>query len=387
MNRNNVLKVILLVFYLLFIVQLVHAGILADINMWANEKANIFRHSRIIKREVKNLYHERESIQRFAQSVNYLINAYKGISNKRAKSSIPLLLEIAHAITVVVQEYQNLAPKAEAMYKRVQPSLKYLATLDESKITIETGFGYIDIKGLTISDKRLNKLARANGWNRVFSSIKENPLNLFRWGRLIDEYKLGKIEAQYPLKCAQIAFEATAYYKAIKHSIAELIGIKNEIDGILGGNLGAILNIGGTINNISKAGNSILPLGVLLEKGTATISKRFNELLDIQEKYVHTLQQYKHKYNKHDQWIYTNTYSASAPKHSHTTSMVTSGLNSSGGNISLQKAMQLYQQAYENYIRISQSGNVSQAELNQAIANLQYAKKLVEQSKAQAKAQ
>ena len=47
--------------------------------------------------------------------------------------------------------------------------------------------------------------------------------------------------------------------------------------------------------------------------------------------------------------------------------------------------MQIYQQAYETYIRVSQSGQASQAELNRAITNPQQAKRQVEQAKAQAR--
>jgi hypothetical protein len=382
MNRVNSLKFGLLILCLLFTAQVAQAGVLADIKLWFNEKANIVQHSRAISSEVKTLYRERKSIQEFAEGANSLVNAYKAISNKRAKASFPQLLEIARAITNVVKGYQNLAPKAEAMYKRAQPSMKYFSELADSTTTIQTAKNRIKVKGF--SDGRLNSLAGANGWGRVFSTIKENPLNIFKWGRLKDEYQMGKIEAQYPLKCAQIAFEATAYYAAAKQSVNELLGIKSEIDGILGGNLEAILNIGGTVNKINSIGGSVEALGDLAEKGAATMSKRFDELLDVQEEYVAALRRYNDKYNERNQSANTGSYTASSPQSSQTTSVVNSG-NSSGANVNLQKAMQIYQQAYETYIRVSQSGQASQAELNRAIANLQQAKKQVEQAKAQAR--
>ncbi len=382
MNRVNSLKFGLLILCLLFTAQVAQAGVLADIKLWFNEKANIVQHSRAISSEVKTLYRERKSIQNFAEGANSLVNAYKAISNKRAKASFPQLLEIARAITNVVKGYQNLAPKAEAMYKRAQPSMKYFSELADSTTTIQTAKNRIKVKGF--SDGRLNSLAGANGWGRVFSTIKENPLNIFKWGRLKDEYQMGKIEAQYPLKCAQIAFEATAYYAAAKQSVNELLGIKSEIDGILGGNLEAILNIGGTVNKINSIGGSVEALGDLAEKGAATMGKRFDELLDVQEEYVAALRRYNDKYNERNQSANTGSYTASSPQSSQTTSVVNSG-NSSGANVNLQKAMQIYQQAYETYIRVSQSGQASQAELNRAIANLQQAKKQVEQAKAQAR--
>lgn len=383
MNRVNSLKLGLLMLCLLFTAQVAKAGVLADIKLWFNEKANIVQHSRAISSEVKTLYRERKSIQNFAEGANSLVNAYKAISNKRAKASFPQLLEIARAITNVVKGYQNLAPKAEAMYKRAQPSMKYFAELADSTTTIQTAKNRIKVKGF--SDSRLNSLAGANGWGRVFSTIKENPLNIFKWGRLKDEYQMGKIEAQYPLKCAQIAFEATAYYAAAKQSVNELLGIKSEIDGILGGNLEAILNIGGTVNKINSIGGSVEALGDLAEKGAATMGKRFDELLDVQEEYVAALRRYNDKYNERNQSVNTGSYTASSPQSSQTTSVVNSGSNSSGTNVSLQRAMQIYQQAYETYIRVSQGGQASQAELNRAITNLQQAKRQVEQAKAQAR--
>ena len=53
MNRVNSLKLGLLMLCLLFTAQIAQAGVLADIKLWFNEKANIVQHSRAISSEVK----------------------------------------------------------------------------------------------------------------------------------------------------------------------------------------------------------------------------------------------------------------------------------------------------------------------------------------------
>lgn len=385
MHRSNSLKAltVLLFFSLMLVVQSAQAGIFTDIKLWFNEKASIRQHSRAISGEVKSLYRERKSIANFAEGASSLVKAYKSISSKRAKASFPQLLEIARAITQVVSSYQRLAPKAEAMYSRAKPSMKYFAELADKTTTIQTAKNKIAVKGF--SDGRLNSLAGANGWGRVFDSVKNSPMNLFRWGKLRDEYKLGKVEAQYPLKCAQIAFEATAYFAAARQSVSELLGIKKEIDGIMGGNLESLLNIGGTMNKLQSVGNSAQALGDIAEKGASLITTRFDELIKIQNEYVAVNKAYNDKYNKANQGSTTSTgsYSSAAPSSSQSPSTPT-GVTS-GANISLQQAMSVYQRAYENYIQLSQSGNADQATLNKSISNLQQAKKIVEQAKAQAR--
>lgn len=385
MNRISSLKVglVMLLLCFAFTAQIAQAGAFSDIKLWFSEKANIVTHSRSISSEVKTLYRERKSIQSFAEGASSLVKAYRAISNKSAKANFPQLLEIARAITQVVNGYQNLAPKAEAMYNRARPSMKYFSELADKTTTIQTAKNRISVKGF--SDGRLNSLAGANGWGRVIDAVKDNPLNLFKWGRLRDEYKMGKVEAQYPLKCAQIAFEATAYYAAAKTSVSELLSIKNEIDGILGGNLDAILNIGSTVNKINSVGGSVEALGDLAEKGATTMSKRFDELLKVQDEYVNASRAYNEKYNPQGNRTTTGSYTASSPQPSRTTGGITGNSGTGNTNVSFAQAMQIYQKAYETYIRISQNGNASQAEINAAITNLQQAKKLVEQAKAQAR--
>lgn len=409
MIRNMQWKALfgLLLFAILFSANTAQAGVFADVKLWVSEQANIRQHSKIIGAEVKTLYRERKSIQRFAEGASGLIKVFQSIKNKNLKSNFPQLLEIARSISLVVSEFSNLAPKAEAMYKKSQPSMKYFSELADQTQTIQTAKKKIVVK--TFSENRLMSLAGANGWNRVFSAVKENPLNIFRWGRLSDEYKLGKVEGQYPLKCAQIAFEASGFYFAARESMQDLLGIQNEIKGIMGGDLSAILNLGNTVNKIQNSGNSIESIGELAKEGTSKLSTRMDELVKIQNEYVAATKTYNQKYNKSEG---STSATAGLPSAS-TTSYTSSGSNASSRNttpsssgttyspnsraptspapgtttrnvpaVSLQQAMANYQKAYEAYIKISQAGSASQAQLNTAVENLAVARKQVEQAKA-----
>ncbi len=384
--RSN-LKAMLIIMVLAFIMPAIQAdaGIFDDIKLWYNQKSEINKHSRVISSEVKTLYRERKSIQRFSEGASGLIRAYRAISNKSSKASLPQMLDIAKSISLVVSEFKNLAPKAEAMYRNAQPSMKYFSQLADQTETIQTNKNKILVK--SFSDGRLNKLAGANGWSRVFDSVKSDPLNLFRWGRLQDEYKLGKVEAQYPLKCAQIAFEASAYYFAARDSVQELLGIQKEIEGILGGDLGAILNVAGTVNKIQNSGQSIEALGELAETGALRIGKRFDELLKVQEDYVAINKSYNDKYNKTplasgSSGSTTVSASGTTARQSTTSAAPSTGNNSGSAAVSLERAMANYQKAYQAYVEISQRGDASQNEVNKAINELNAAKRQVEQAKA-----
>ncbi|HNW10908.1 MAG TPA: hypothetical protein PLK58_01220 [Candidatus Rifleibacterium sp.] len=384
--RSN-LKAMLIIMVLAFIMPAIQAdaGIFDDIKLWYNQKSEINKHSRVISSEVKTLYRERKSIQRFSEGASGLIRAYRAIRNKGSKASLPQMLDIAKSISLVVSEFKNLAPKAEAMYRNAQPSMKYFSQLADQTETIQTNKNKILVK--SFSDGRLNKLAGANGWSRVFDSVKSDPLNLFRWGRLQDEYKLGKVEAQYPLKCAQIAFEASAYYFAARDSVQELLGIQKEIEGILGGDLGAILNVAGTVNKIQNSGQSIEALGELAETGALRIGKRFDELLKVQEDYVAINKSYNDKYNKTpsasgSSGSTTVSASGTTARQSTTSAAPSTGNNSGSAAVSLERAMANYQKAYQAYVEISQRGNASQNEVNKAINELNAAKRQVEQAKA-----
>ncbi|PKL44616.1 MAG: hypothetical protein CVV41_04435 [Candidatus Riflebacteria bacterium HGW-Riflebacteria-1] len=407
MNRNLQWKALLglLLFAILFSAQTARAGVFADVKLWVSEQASIREHSKVIGNEVKSLYRERKSIQRFAEGASGLVRAYQAIKNKNLKSNFPQLLEIARAISLVVSEFSNLAPKAEAMYRRSQPSMKYFSELADQTQTIQTAKKKIVVK--TFSENRLMSLAGANGWNRVFSTVKENPLNIFRWGRLSDEYKLGKIEGQYPLKCAQIAFEASGYYFAARESMQDLLGIQDEIKGIMGGDLNSILNLGSTVNKIQNSGSAIESIGELAKEGSNKLTTRMEEMVKIQDEYVAASKAYNQKYNKSESSTAGTAGLPSAATTSQTSGSASRNTTSSSSGsayspnsrtpststaspvtqnvpaVSLQQAMTNYQKAYEAYIKISQAGNASQAQLNAAIESLAVARKQVEQAKAQ----
>ncbi len=392
----------LLLFAILFSAPSVKAGVISDIKLWVSEQANIRQHSKVITSEVKTLYRERKSIQRFAEGASSLIKVYQSIRNKNLKSNFPQLLEIARSISTVVSEFSNLAPKAEAMYKKAQPSMQYFSELADQTQTIQTAKKKILVR--TFSENRLMSLAGANGWNRVFDAVKENPINIFKWGRLSDEYKLGKIEGQYPLKCAQIAFEASGFYFAAKESMQDLLGIQSEIKGIIGGDLNSILNIGNTVNKIQNSGNSIESIGELAEQGTNKLSMRMTELVKLQEDYVAASKLYNQKYNKGENTAasapgaITSSPARATPSSSSSASSSSSGstgvyspnsraprpttTSSNVPAVTLQQAMKNYQQAYEAYLKISQAGTAGQAEVNAAIEKLSIARKQVEQAKA-----
>ncbi len=378
------LSVLAILVLFVFSTQLVHAGIFDDMQLWFKERNQISQNSKVVSNNVKSLYRERKSIQAFATSANSLVQAYKSISNKSFSGNLPKLLEIAKAISVTFKEYNNLAPKFTQMYKNSASSLKYFSDLANRTDTISAAKNVVK----RIPNDRLNSLAGAQGWGRVFSAVKENPINLFKWGRLKDEYDLGKVEAKYPLKCAQIGIEAVAYFNEAKNSINELIGIKSEIEKIMGGSLDAILNIGKTMEKVQNSGKAAERLGNIAQTGAVQLTKRFGEFIDVQNEYSAALTKYNTKYNQPPA---SSNGTASSPtiSYGNTTSGSNSASASSGTSstsaakkISVQDAMAYYQKAYEGYIKIANNQNASQAEINQAIAQLQKAKQILQQVKA-----
>lgn len=385
MYKSSYLKALFLIVFLAlaFVSSTADAGVLSDARMWLSEQANIRQHSRVIAAEVKTLYRERRSIQRFAEGASGLVRAYQSIRNKNLKADFPKLLDIARSISLVLSEYQNLAPKAERMYRQAQPSMQYFSQLADKTETIQTAKKRIVVK--TFSEGRLESLAGANGWNRVWGTVKENPVNIFRWGRLRDEYKLGKVEGQYPLKCAQIAFEATGYFVAARESVQDLLGIQKEIEGIMGGNLNAILNAGSTIDKIQNAGGSVEALGDLAQRSTQHLNTRLDELVKIQDQYVAANKAYNEKYGRNqsaDRPVST-TSNAYTPNASANTPITTAAPAATGSNVNLQKAMADYQKAYETYLAITGNSNASQQQVRKAAEDLQKAKQQVERAKTQ----
>ena len=368
--------------------QLVFAGVFSDIKLWVKERKNIYQHSKVVKNSVKTLFKERNSMRNFAKNTNNLVLAYKSFTTKNAKADIPKLVSIAKSIAVVIKEFQNLTPKVKKMYNQSKNSLAYFSELVHNTGTIKKAKGVIK----KIPNEKILKLAGANGWSRVFSSVKDNPLNLFKWGRLKDEYDLGKTEAQYPLKCAQMTIETLSYYKAADKSIQQLLGIQEDIKGLIGGDLTALLNISSTVNKIKGAGKQVEDLGNIAEKGYSNINKRMSEFLTLQDNYVKKLDAYNKKYNKKSntdgnskptegsQFNSNSNYSSSTSSNQspNTTS------NQKIPTVTIQQAMTYYQSAYQNYVKIANTDGATQKEINEAIKKLQYAKKIVAKAKAAA---
>ncbi|HOI92347.1 MAG TPA: hypothetical protein PLK28_17735, partial [Candidatus Rifleibacterium sp.] len=170
-------------------------------------------------------------------------------------------------------------------------------------------------------------------------------------------------------------------------SVQELLGIQKEIEGILGGDLGAILNVAGTVNKIQNSGQSIEALGELAETGALRIGKRFDELLKVQEDYVAINKSYNDKYNKTpsasgSSGSTTVSASGTTARQSTTSAAPSTGNTSGSAAVSLERAMANYQKAYQAYVEISQRGDASQNEVNKAINELNAAKRQVEQAKA-----
>lgn len=362
------------------------AGFFDTVGKLVKERQQVSKSSRNVAAAVKTLYRERKSISAFAQSAATLVQAYKGIANKSAAASIPKLLDIANAIGTLVKEYGNLAPKAEKLYKGVKPDLEYLSALDGEEEHRQVSLGTTGRKIVlkTLSDGRINKLAGANGWSRVWDSIKDNPMNLFRWGKLSDEYTYGKTEGQYVLKCAQIAFETESYLHAAKSSMTQLLDIRSEINGILNGNLDALLGMGNTINKIQGAAGSAELLGDTLTSAVNNLGTRFDQLNKIQEAYVRQHQEYVNKYGTSSRATAASTGSTSTAGSAATAATAETGTASGIGTADLQTAMQMYQAAYQEYIRVTQDPDASQTARNKAINNLQKARNLVETLKANA---
>ncbi|RCK79906.1 MAG: hypothetical protein OZSIB_3775 [Candidatus Ozemobacter sibiricus] len=365
------------------------AGFFTTVGRMIKERQQMSQSSRNVAGAVKALYRERKSVAAFAQSAATLVAAYRGLTNKASAAAVPKLLEIARAITTLANEYVNLSPKVSKLYKDIKPDLDYFATLREDEDDREVPLGTTGRKILlkSLSDKRINKLAGAHGWSRVWGAIKDDPMNLFRWGRLKDEYQYGKVEGQYVLKCAQIAFETESYYQAATASMNELLGIRNEINGILNGNLDALLGIGNTINRIQGAVGAAESLSEILNAGVNNLGTRFEQLNQIQEAYVKQHQTYVAKYGQ------MASQTAGNPTRTTTTTGTTSTVPRPSGTApgqsipglgtpDLATAMAMYQTAYQEYIRITQDPDASPAARTKAIANLQKARNLVETLKA-----
>ena len=368
-----------------------YAGFFSDVGTYLKERKNIWSHSKNITSGVKELYRERKSIRRFSDSANTLVRAYHGIRNKSLKSNFPKLIEIAQAITGLVMEYQNLQPKASRLYSKVKPDLNYFAKLKGKNDDFMDASKKFVVK--SFSDNRINKLSGAAGWGRVWDSVKENSFNVFRWGKLRDEYKYGKAEAKYPLKCAQIAFETMSYYEAANGAVQSLLGIKSEINGLLNGNLDALLGIGNTVNRIENASEDVNSLGSVLNQGVSNINKRFTELIAVQDEYVKIHKEYQQKYNKNpstptgtnaSSGSSSSAYSGTSSAHSGYSSTTTTSPGTYNTQQDLNNAMEYYRRTYMEYTKIVQNSQSSREAVQKALNDLQEARRMLDQAKKRA---
>lgn len=378
--------------------QNLNANVLADFSKILHERKQFILSSKNVLSGVKALYRERKSIAEFARSANVLIQAYKGLQGKADVNSIPKLIEIANAITNLVKEYNNLAPKTAKIYSQIKPDLDYLSTYKTVYEKVEDVNNKILIK--TVPESRINSIAIANGLNRVWDTIKNNPLSIFKWGRLKDEFTYGKLEAQYALKAAQIAFETEAYLESINKLMNDLISIKNEINQIVNGNIISLIGIGNTINKILSSAATVEKISILSSASLNNLQKRFNEFINLQQDYLNFHQKYMRKYypqytsyrNEGYKAYESNSNNINIGTQSSISKFSVSNNNleindfqqldqTSNNASNLQDAMEMYQKAYRDYIKVMQNPHTSDEERKQAIYNLQNLKRLVEQLK------
>lgn len=389
-TQNKKFVVLCFLFAIFLLPATLQAGPIANTFTWIRETPNIRKHSRVICSEVRGLYRQRASIQRLADGSQTLVEAYEGIRDRSASRNIPQLLTIARGIAQVLAAYGELAPAAEQMYRNSQPSLQYFSGLANKTSRVRAGNR--EIVTPVFTDRRINGLSRSAGLSNVWKGIKKKPLNIFRWGRIRDDYRLGRSEAKYILKATQTAFEGSQYYFAVRENVRRLQEIKREIDDILGGDLGALIKIGATMGNVLDAASTVGELADIATEAPKRLGKRFDELSEAQEEYARIARDYNRKYEPDDAgtWMWRTSSSPAPSRMPSTTSRardttpVHTGSAVDTGN-DLQQAMSLYQQTYEDYIALSQAPNVSPEHLQQALVRLQQARQNVENIRQQAR--
>lgn len=375
--KSNIMKNVLIAALLVFITHTASAGFFSDVSKYLKERSEIKTHSNSIISGIKELYRDRKTISNLALSSSQLIAAYKEIRN--GKTNIPALLNIAKNIDNVVRGYQSIQPVATRVYNKIEPDLAYFSKLKGNEGNYALPIGGNQLKIESLSDAQIGKFSGTAGWGRVFETIKENPLNIFKWGKLKDEYTYGKAQAGYVLKGVQMAFEAKSFYDHAKNQLDNLMNIRSQINGLLSGNLDALLGMGTTINNIQSAAGGVEDLGALLNSAVDHVGKRFDELQTASQNYVAIHQNYAKKYQGEG---VTATVSQGNSQPTTTKKVTSSSSQQAAANKNLKKAMDLYQQAYKQYVAIAQNPNATAAERNAAIQDLNYARNEYETLKA-----
>ena len=363
------------VFFLLLFAEPIEAGLSPFKNI---------EHTRNINNQVKSLYRERKSIERFAQSADILAKEYNSLDKNDSKNFLQIL-NIAAAVTTLVTEFNNLAPKAEQFYKATEPSLAYLSRYTDK--TEELTILGQSVRVKTLSEGKINSLARNNGISRAWGAIKDNPINIFKWARLKSEYKLGKAEAQYSLKCAQIAFEASTYYDTIRRSMQTLLNIQDDIKKIKGLNLVSIINAGTTVAKIYDAVGSIEGVYIAATNGTTKLNKRFSEMLDAQSNYATELKAYNSKYKgiqiTRQASVASSPTNASSSDTKASEQRIDTTISDINSGVTLLKAADEYAKAYKAYVAVSQNPNSDPKEVYEAVTRFKNAKDLYEKLKQQ----
>ena len=356
------------------------AGVIDNAKFVMNNGAAMVSHSRNITSGVRELYRERQSVRNFIESAATLIQAYKGLSAQRS-ANIPQILKIASAIDTLVREYNYIAPKAKGVFTKIKPDLKFFESMQEVK-SINLGDTTSKLQIKTISDSTLGNLSGLAGWSRVWDSIKSKPTNIFRWGRLSDEYKLGKAEGGLALKACQIAMEGMSYYDEADKSLGQLLDIRKQINGIVSGDLSAILNISSTVNSIQSAGGSVDRLSKLIDSATPRFNQRFNELNAAQDAYLKAHQAYQAKYS-----VTVGNTATTVPTTTTraTSAQATTPATSSSNAIDLKSAMTADQKAYQEYTACVQDSQSSQEQIQAAIEKLRTTRDRYERAKAAAR--
>ncbi len=360
------------------------AGVIDNAKFVMNNGAALVSHSRNITSGVRELYRERQSVRNFIESAGTLIQAYKGLSAKKS-TDIPQILKIASAIDTLVREYNYIAPKAKGVFTKIKPDLKFFESMQEVK-SVNLGDTTSKLQIKTISDSTLGNLSGLAGWSRVWDSIKSKPSNIFRWGRLSDEYKLGKAEGGLALKACQIALEGISYYDEADRSLSQLLDIRKQINGIVSGDLTAILNIGSTVNSIQGASGSVDRLSKLINSATPRFNQRFNELNAAQDAYLKAHQAYQAKYGVTvGKPAATTTAAPTAATRTTSAQAATSSTSSGSTAADLKSAMAAYQKAYQEYTACVQNSQSTQEQVQAAIERLRTARDRYERAKAAGK--
>lgn len=379
-------------------IQTASAGILGDAKKWYDDRQAFNAHATNVANAVREVYRERTTLTSFTNSALGLIQNYKAA---KAAGSINLsqLINMAPQLLSLADGYQKLQPKVQSVYNRITPDIAYF---NQFRGTENQG-----TEVPTLSEAKIGGMARTAGVARIWSAIKDKPTNIFRWGRLADEYRYGRDTTAYGLKGVQIAMEFYNAYATSQSAFQELLGIKNEIQQMTQGNLGALLNVGGTLQKINSADGSIKKIENLLNTAPKHFDQRFTELGQYQTNYLNTFKAYSQKYGDPEgrRLASSPVPGASSPlpgQSGNTGATAPSGtVSTSSGNsdssawrtppivgdgtitISLPDAMKKYQDLYKDYMKLITDPSATDKQRRDSAKQLQDAYKTLQQLKSQ----